>query len=59
MRGFLHGETEYDLYHTNGLWQDVNHATAAIARAKGKPCVISRMACFIRKPFCAAGGKNA
>ncbi|WP_418670727.1 glycosyltransferase, partial [Akkermansia sp.] len=41
MRGFLHGETEYDLYHTNGLWQDVNHATAAIARAKGKPCVIS------------------
>ena len=35
MRGFLHGETEYDLYHTNGLWQDVNQATAAIARAKG------------------------
>lgn len=59
MRGFLHGETEYDLYHTNGLWQDVNHATAAIARAKGKPCVISPHGCLIRKPFCAAGGKNA
>ncbi len=41
MRGFLKRETEYDLYHTNGLWQDVNHATAAIARTKGKPCVIS------------------
>lgn len=41
MRGFLRKETEYGLYHTNGLWTDINHATAAIARAKGKPCVIS------------------
>lgn len=41
MRGFLKRETEYDLYHTNGLWLDLNHATAATARAKGKPCVIS------------------
>ena len=32
---------DYDLYHTNGLWLDVNHATCAEARKAGKPCVVS------------------
>ncbi|MEI3557918.1 MAG: glycosyltransferase [Akkermansia muciniphila] len=30
-----------DLYHTNGLWLDVNHATCAEARKTCKPCVVS------------------
>ncbi len=32
---------DYDLYHTNGLWLDVNHATCAQARKTRKPCVAS------------------
>ena len=32
---------DYDLYHTNGLWLDVNHATSAQARKTRKPCVAS------------------
>lgn len=27
--------TDYDLYHTNGLWMYCNHITASIARKKG------------------------
>lgn len=34
-------ESNYDLYHTNGLWMDVNHATCAHARKVGKPYIIS------------------
>lgn len=34
-------ESDYDIYHTNGLWQYVNHETCAIARRKGKPYVIT------------------
>lgn len=33
--------SDYDLYHTNGLWMDVNHATAAIARRMRKPYIIT------------------
>lgn len=33
--------TDYDLYHTNGLWMYCNHITASIARRKGKPYVIT------------------
>lgn len=33
--------SEYDIYHTNGLWLHVNHKTCAIARKKGKPYVIT------------------
>lgn len=33
--------TDYDLYHTNGLWMYCNHITASIARKKGKPYVIT------------------
>lgn len=40
LRRFLAG-AQYPLYHTNGLWLDVNHATCAHARKKDKPCVIS------------------
>ena len=41
MREFLKQETEYNLYHTNGLWVHINHLTCAIARKKHKPYVIS------------------
>ena len=34
-------ESNYDLYHTNGLWMDVNHATCVYARKRGKPYIIS------------------
>ncbi len=34
-------QTEYDLYHTNGLWLHCNHATCATARSKRKPYIIS------------------
>ena len=34
-------ESNYDLYHTNGLWMDVNHVTCAHARKVGKPYIIS------------------
>lgn len=34
-------ESDYDLYHTNGLWMDVNHATCSHARKQGKPYIIS------------------
>lgn len=33
--------TDYDLYHTNGLWMYCNHITASLARKKGKPYVIT------------------
>lgn len=34
-------ENDYALYHTNGLWMDVNHATCTHARKVGKPYIIS------------------
>lgn len=34
-------ESNYDLYHTNGLWMDVNHATCSHARKVGMPYIIS------------------
>lgn len=34
-------KTEYDIYHTNGLWMHCNHITCSIARRKGKPYVIT------------------
>lgn len=34
-------ENDYALYHTNGLWMDVNHATCVHARKLGKPYIIS------------------
>ena len=33
--------SEYDLYHTNGLWMYCNHITAKIAREKKKPFVLT------------------
>ena len=35
------GITEYDLYHTNGLWMYCNHITCATARHKRKPYIIT------------------
>ncbi|MBD5367563.1 MAG: glycosyltransferase [Bacteroides sp.] len=34
-------DTDYDVYHTNGMWMHINHATCAEARKKGKPYVIT------------------
>lgn len=33
--------SDADVYHTNGIWLHVNHATCATARKKGKPYVIT------------------
>ncbi len=33
--------SEYDIYHTNGLWMYCNHATCKVARSKHKPYVIT------------------
>ena len=33
--------SDYDLYHTNGMWMHCNHITCAIARQKGKPYIIT------------------
>lgn len=33
--------SDYDIYHTNGLWLHCNHITCAIARKKGKPYIIT------------------
>ncbi len=40
MRKYLSRE-RFDVYHTNGMWLDVNHATCAAARKAGKPYVIT------------------
>lgn len=34
-------DSNYDLYHTNGLWMYCNHITASIARRKRKPYIIT------------------
>lgn len=34
-------ESDYDIYHTNGMWMHINHSTCAEARKKGKPYVIT------------------
>lgn len=33
--------SDYDIYHTNGMWMHLNHSTCAIARQKHKPYVIT------------------
>lgn len=33
--------SDYDIYHTNGLWMYCNHITCSIARKKGKPYIIT------------------
>jgi glycosyltransferase, family 1 len=34
-------KSDYDIYHTNGLWMHCNHITCATARKKGKPYIIT------------------
>ena len=34
-------QTDYDLYHTNGMWMHCNHETCVTARRKGKPYIIT------------------
>lgn len=34
-------ESDYQLYHTNGLWMHINHATCALARFRKLPYVIT------------------
>ena len=33
--------SDYDLYHTNGMWMHINHSTCATARRKEKPYIIT------------------
>ena len=40
MNRFLE-KSDYDLYHTNGMWMHCNHITCAIARNKHKPYIIT------------------
>jgi len=40
MSRFL-SDSDYDIYHTNGLWMHINHVTCLTARKKGKPYVIT------------------
>lgn len=40
MSRFLEG-SDYDIYHTNGMWMHINHSTCAIARKKKKPYIIT------------------
>lgn len=40
MREFLKA-SDYDIYHTNGMWMDCNNATCDAARKKGKPYIIT------------------
>lgn len=40
MTSFLF-DSNYDIYHTNGMWMHINHSTCAIAREKKKPYVIT------------------
>lgn len=41
MHRALKNEDDYDLFHTNGMWLDINHATCSLARSKGKPYMIT------------------
>lgn len=34
-------ESDYDIYHTNGMWMHINHSTCSIARKKIKPYIIT------------------
>lgn len=40
MNRFLR-QTDYDLYHTNGMWMHCNHETCVMARNKKKPYIIT------------------
>lgn len=40
MNRFLR-QTDYDLYHTNGMWMHCNHETCVMARKKEKPYIIT------------------
>lgn len=40
MNRFL-SQSDYDIYHTNGLWMHCNHETCLIARRKDRPYVIT------------------
>lgn len=40
MNRFL-SRSEYDLYHTNGMWMHCNHETCVAARRKNKPYIIT------------------
>lgn len=41
IKNILKKETDYDIYHTNGMWLYCNYITAEIAQKKGKPYVIT------------------
>lgn len=40
LRNYLKN-SDAEIFHTNGIWMDINHTTCTTARSKGKPYVIS------------------
>ncbi len=34
-------QSDYDIYHTNGMWMHCNHATCSVARRKRRPYVLT------------------
>lgn len=40
LRSFL-SSTDYDIYHTNGLWLYINHLTCSIAKVRNRPYIIT------------------
>lgn len=50
--------SDYDIYHTNGMWMHINHSTCAIARKKVSHISSRLMACYIQKHLPVAPGRN-
>jgi glycosyltransferase involved in cell wall biosynthesis len=48
MHHFLQA-SDAEIFHTNGLWLDINHATCAVARKKQRPYIISAHGMLYRK----------
>ena len=46
MNRFLY-DSNYDVYHTNGMWMHCNHETCLLARKKICPMSLRLTACFI------------
>lgn len=57
MNKFL-GQSDYDLYHTNGMWMHCNHETCVVARRKGNLISSLLTECFIRKRWLVLRGKR-
>lgn len=57
MNRFLQ-KSDYDLYHTNGMWMYCNHETCLVARKKTNHMSLRLMECFIRKHWPGLRGRK-